>query len=67
MDTYIGRRNTSRYQVVLQDDLELLVAPDLVRHARSLSIQLGRFLFWHRLEAQVELPDGLPALERRSV
>jgi hypothetical protein len=66
VDTYIGRRNTSRYQVVLQDGLELLVAPDLARHALSLSIHLGRFLFWRRLEAQVELPDGLPALERGS-
>jgi hypothetical protein len=67
VDTYIGRRDTSRYQVVRQDGLELLVAPDLARHARSLTIYLGRFLFWHRLKAQVELPNGLPALERGSV
>jgi hypothetical protein len=66
VDTYIGRRNTSRYQVVRQEGLELLVAPDLARRARSLTIHLGRFLFWRRLEAQVELPDGLPALERGS-
>jgi len=66
VDTYIGRRNTSRYQVVRQEGLELLVAPDLANHARSLIIHLGRFLFWRRLEAQVELPDGLAALERRS-
>jgi hypothetical protein len=64
VDTYIGRRDTSRYQVVRQDGLELLVAPDLARHARSLTIHLGRFLFWHRLEAQVEVPGGIAALER---
>jgi hypothetical protein len=66
VDTYIGRRDTSRYQLVRQEGLELLVAPDLAGHARSLEIHLGRFLFWRRLEAQVELPDGLPALERKS-
>ncbi len=65
MDTYVGRRNTSRYQVVRQEGLELLVAPELASRARRLDIGLGRFLFWRRLEAQVEIPGGVAALERR--
>jgi hypothetical protein len=66
VDTYIGRRNTSRYQVVHLEGLEVLVAPGLARHARSLDIQLGRFIVWRRLQAQVELPDGVTALDLRS-
>jgi hypothetical protein len=66
VDTYVGRRNTSRYQVVRQEGLELLVAPGLARHARSLVIHLGRFIFWRRLQAQVELPEGLTAQDLRS-
>ena len=65
MDTYIGRRNTSRYHSVKQEALELLVAPELANHARQLSIGLGRFLLWRRLEGEVEIPGGLAALERR--
>ncbi len=65
MDTCIGRRDTSRYQSVRHEGLELLVAPELAVKARLLEIGLGRFLFWRRLEAQVEVPGGLAALERR--
>ncbi|MBM3943314.1 MAG: hypothetical protein FJ316_10415 [SAR202 cluster bacterium] len=63
MDTYIGRRNTSRYQVVRQDGWEILVSPDLARHTRRMFIHLKRFLFWQRLQAEVELQDGA-VLER---
>jgi hypothetical protein len=66
VDTYIGRRNISRYQVVQRPGMELLVAPALARHARNLEIALGRFLFWRRLKAQVELPEGLTAQELRA-
>jgi hypothetical protein len=65
VDTYIGRRNTARYHSVRHEGLELLVAPELASHARCLEISLGRFLFWRRLEAAVEIPGGLAALERR--
>jgi hypothetical protein len=65
VDTYVGRRNTSRYRVVRHEGLELLVAPELADQARSLEIGLVRFLFWRRLDAQVEIPGGLAALERQ--
>ena len=59
VDTHIGRRNTSRYQRVRQDGVELLVSPDLSRHASNISIELKRFLFLNHLKAEVELTNGL--------
>ena len=65
VDTHIGRRNTSRYQRVRQDGVELLVSPDLFRHATSISVEMKKFLFFKHLKAQVELSNGL-VLGRRS-
>lgn len=65
VDTHIGRRNTSRYQSVRQDGVELLVSHDLSRHASNICIELKRFLFINSLKAEVELTNGL-VLGRRS-
>ncbi len=65
VDTHIGRRNTSKYQCVRQDGVELLVSPDLSRNASNILIELKRFLFFNHLKAEVELTNGL-VLGRRS-
>ena len=55
----MGRRNTARYQKVRQDGIELLLSPDLSRHAATLVIELKKFLFFNHLKAQVEFTNGL--------
>jgi hypothetical protein len=53
------RRDTDSYEVVRQDGVELLMAPDLAKHTRQLSVGLRRFWFLRSLKAQVELSNGL--------
>ena len=59
VDTHIGRRDTARYQKVRQDGVELLLSPDLSRHATNIVIELKKFLFFNNLKAQVEFSNGL--------
>ena len=66
VDTHIGRRNTSQYRRVRQDGVELLVSPDLSRHASNIFIELKRFLFLNHLKAEVELTNGV-ILGRRGI
>ncbi len=67
VDTHIGRRNTSKYQHVRQDGVELLVSPDLSRHASNIFIDMKRFLFLNHLKAEVELTNGVILGRRRVV
>ena len=65
VDTHIARRNTSKYRVMRQDGVELLISPDLASHASDMSIILKRFLFLRHLKAEVQLDNGL-VLGRRT-
>ena len=67
VDTYIGKRNISQYQLIQQDGVELLLAPDLARHASNLSIDLKRFLIFNHLKAVVELSNGLVLGARKAM
>ncbi|MCH8351359.1 MAG: hypothetical protein J4O03_13265 [Chloroflexi bacterium] len=51
--------------MIHQDGVELLLSPDLARHASDMSINLKRFLFLRHLKAEVELDNGL-VLGRRT-
>ncbi len=53
------RRNTSGYQVVRQEGVELLVSPNLAKHSRQLSVELKEFWFFRHLKAEAELTNGL--------
>ena len=65
VDTNVSRRrDTSRYQLVRQDGVELLVSPDLAQHSRHLTINLRRFLFFRNLKAVAQLTNGLVLGER---
>ena len=65
VDTHMGRRDTSKYHVIRQDGVELLLSPDLASHTSKMSINLKRFLFLRHLKAEVELDNGL-VLGRRT-
>ena len=67
VDTYIGKRNISQYQLIRQDGVELLVAPGLARQASNLSIDLKKFLFFNHLKAVVEFSNGIVLGARRAL
>lgn len=59
VDTYIGRRNTSNYSVVQQDGVEVLVSKVLAPYIRNIAMDCHKFLFMNKLEAELELRNGL--------
>ena len=59
VDTYIGKRNTSNYQVVRQDGVELLVSNALAPYIRQIDVDCNKFLFMHKLKAQLEMQNGM--------
>ena len=63
----MGRRNLSHYQVFKQEGVEFLVMPDLVKHTRTIDIDLKSFLFLKNLSATLELSDGLVLGRRGSL
>ena len=57
--THIGRRDVSRYHVVKQEGVQILVSRDLASNLRHLHIDLKKFLFFRNLTAAAELSNGL--------
>ena len=47
--------------------MELLVLPELVKHTRSVDIDLKEFLFFRNLKANLELADGVVLGRRPSM
>ena len=45
----------------------MLVTPDLARQARSVDIDLKKFLFFRRLNAEIEMSGGLVLGRRASL
>lgn len=58
VDTYIGRRNISSYQVVQQDGVEILISDTLAPYITNLEMDCKRVLFMNRLKAKLELSNG---------
>lgn len=58
VDTYIGRRNISSYQVVQQDGVEILISDTLAPYIMNLEMDCKRVLFMNRLKAKLELSNG---------
>ncbi len=54
VDTYLKGKNTSRYNVLQQGDLKILVAPSLVQWAKSVQLGVKRFLFWESFDIEAE-------------
>ena len=53
------RSNISRYQVSYQEEIQLLVSPDLAPHTRQLHLDVRKFLFFfNQLQADAELLNG---------
>ena len=59
VDTYIGKRNISNYQVVKQDGVEVLVSNALAPYIRQIDLDCKKFLFMHKLNAKLEMQDGM--------
>ena len=58
VDTYIGRRNTSRYHSLVQEGVEILVSEALAPHIENIKIDCKKFLFVNRMRALLELNNG---------
>ena len=63
----MGRRKLDNYQIFKQGGVEFLVMPELVKHTRSIDIDLKKFLFLKNLSATLELSDGLVLGRRGSL
>ena len=59
VDTYIGNRNTSRYSIVKQDDVEVLVSSAIAPFVSNVHLDLKKFMFMRTLKAKLELQNGL--------
>ncbi len=58
VDTYIGRRNTSRYHSLVQEGVEILVSEALAPYIENIKIDCKKFLFVNRMRALLELNNG---------
>ena len=58
VDTYIGRRNTSRYHSLVQEGIEILISEALAPYLESIKIDCKKFLFVNRMRALLELNNG---------
>ncbi len=48
VDTYLRGKNTSRYTRLVEDGLEILLAPSLVRWAEDIEIDVRSSLFFRQ-------------------
>ena len=53
MDTYLRRKNLSRYHAARTDNVVILLSQRLGTWAQSISISARRFLFWTSLDVEV--------------
>ena len=54
VDTYLKGKNTSKYQRVQQDGLEILIAAGLQRFAKRIELDAKKFLIWKSFDVWVE-------------
>ena len=58
VDTYIGRRNTAKYQKLAQEGVEVLISQALAPYVENIEIDCGKFLFVNRMRALLQLNNG---------
>ena len=54
VDTYVKSKNTSKYQRLQQDGLEILIPPGLNRFAKHIKLDTKRFLIWRGFDVWVD-------------
>jgi hypothetical protein len=54
VDTYMQRKDTSTYQVVEGEGVQVLVSPLLAQQASWIHLDLERFLFWKNISVYAE-------------
>ncbi len=54
VDTYLQRKDTSSYQVVEGEGVQVLVSPLLAQQAQWIHVDLQKFLFWKSLSVYAE-------------
>ena len=58
VDTYIGRRNTSRYLSLAQQGVEVLVSNAIAPYVENIELDCKKFLFFNRMRVLLELDNG---------
>ena len=58
VDTYLRGKDTSVYARATRDDVEVLVAPALVRHSRRVDVTTRGAAFWRGFRVDVEHEHG---------
>ena len=58
VDTYIGRRNTSRYLSFAQQGVEVLVSNAIAPYVENIELDCKKFLFFNRMRALLKLNNG---------
>lgn len=58
VDTYLKGKDTSSYERVHHDDVEVLVAPSLARWSQTLRMMTKGPRFWRGLDVAVEHEHG---------
>ena len=53
VDTYLKRKNLSRYHTARTDNIVILLSRSLGVWAQSISISTKRFLFWSSFDVEV--------------
>ena len=50
VDTYLKRKNLTKYQTQELDGIEVLITPVLSQWASRVQVDIDRFLFWKRFD-----------------
>lgn len=58
VDTYLKRKNLRPYSVLAHEDVKILVAPSLLRWAKSVHLDAKQFVFWKSFDVEVEHRHG---------
>ena len=54
VDTYLQRKNTSKYQKLEHEGVRVMVSPTLAQQAKTVYVDLKRFLLWTQYTVEAE-------------
>lgn len=54
VDTYLKRKNLAPYRAVEQDDVKVLVSPNLIKWAKAVRVETKQFLIWRSFQVAAE-------------
>ena len=54
VDTYLQRKNISKYQKAEHEGIQVMVSPTLAQQAKSVYVDLKRFLIWTHYTVEAE-------------